>query len=48
MESEKFVPEDFDASEWGNIEPYVNDLLNRSLSCTGCLEGLIADASSLA
>ena len=48
MESEKFVPEDFDASEWGNIEPYVNDLLNRNLSCTGCLEGLIADASSLA
>ena len=48
MDSGSFVPEDFDASMWDNIEPYVEDLLNRDLSCSGCLEGLIADASTLA
>ena len=48
MDSGSFVPEDFDASKWDNIEPYVEDLLNRDLSCSGCLEGLIADASTLA
>ncbi len=43
-----FVPDDFDASSWGNIEPYVNDLINRELTCSSCLEKLISDTSNLA
>ena len=43
-----FVPSDFDASSWENIEPYVNDLINRELSCSSCLETLISDTSNLA
>ena len=43
-----FVPDDFDASSWGNIEPYVNDLINRELTCSSCLERLISDTSNLA
>ena len=43
-----FVPNDFDASSWENIEPYVNDLINRELSCSSCLEKLISDTSNLA
>ncbi len=43
-----FVPDDFDASKWESIEPYVNDLLERELSCSNCLEELIADSSNLA
>ena len=48
MKSRSFVPDDFDASKWNNIEPYVNELLNRDLSCSGCLENLIGDTSNLA
>ena len=48
MKSGSFVPDDFNASKWSNIEPYVNELLNRDLSCSGCLENLIGDASNLA
>ena len=44
----KFVPDDFDASQWENIEPYVNDLLQMKLSCSSCLETLISDSSNLA
>ena len=43
-----FIPEDFDASSWENIEPYVNDLIQRNLSCSSCLEKLISDSSNLA
>lgn len=43
-----FIPEDFDASSWENIEPYVDDLIQRSLSCSSCLEKLISDSSNLA
>ena len=48
MKSGSFVPDDFDASKWSNIEPYVDELLNRDLSCSGCLENLIGDTSNLA
>ena len=44
----KFVSEDFDASTWENIEPYVNDLLERKLTCSKCIETLISDSSNLA
>ena len=43
-----FVPDDFDASKWKNIEPYVNDLLSRELTCSSCLEKAISDSSNLA
>ena len=43
-----FDPDDFDASKWENIEPYVNDLLSRELTCSSCLEKAISDSSNLA
>ena len=43
-----FIPEDFDASSWENIEPYVDDLIQRNLSYSSCLEKLISDSSNLA
>ena len=46
--SSNFITEDFDAAQWENIEHYTNILLNRELNCSGCLEGLIKDCSTLA
>ena len=43
-----FIPDEFDASKWENIEPYVNDLLARKLSSSDCLASLISDSSNLA
>ena len=43
-----FVPDDLDASKWENLEPLTRDLLDRKLSCSGCLENLILDSSKLA
>ena len=43
-----FVPEEFDPTKWENVEPIVSGLLERELSCSSCLEGLIADSSELA
>ena len=43
-----FIPDEFDASKWENIKPYVNDLLERKLSSSDCLESLISDSSNLA
>ena len=42
-----FVPDDLDGSSWEFIEPYMNDLRDRKLSCSNCLETFIADRSSL-
>ncbi|MED5455206.1 MAG: M3 family oligoendopeptidase [Candidatus Thermoplasmatota archaeon] len=42
-----FVPKDLDGSSWGSIEPFMNDLRDRKLSCSNCLETFIADRSSL-
>ena len=42
-----FVPDDLDGSSWRSIEPYMNDLRDRNLSCSTCLETFIADRSSL-
>ncbi len=44
----KFVPDEFDASSWDNIYPYVSNLLERELNCEKCLETLISDSSNLA
>ena len=43
-----FVPDGFDATIWENIEPLTNDLMERQLSCSSCIEGLISDSSELA
>ena len=43
-----FVPDDFDATIWENIEPLTKDLMERQLSCSSCIEGLISDSSELA
>ena len=43
-----FVPDEFDATIWENIEPLTNDLMERKLSCSNCVEGLISDSSELA
>ena len=42
-----FVPKDLDGSSWESIEPCMNDLRDRKLSCSNCLETFIADRSSL-
>ncbi|HJM18306.1 MAG TPA: M3 family oligoendopeptidase [Candidatus Thalassarchaeaceae archaeon] len=42
-----FISGELDATKWENIEVYVDDLLGRGLSCSGCLESLIADCSEL-
>ena len=43
-----FVPDNFDATIWENIEPLTNDLIERELNCSSCIEGLISDSSELA
>ena len=43
-----FIDGNFDATQWENIEPYTKVLLERKLNCSGCLETLIKDASTLA
>ena len=43
----QFVPDDLDASEWNNLEPYFDDLKSRELNCSSCLEDLIRDESQL-
>jgi len=42
-----FVPDELDGSSWESIEPFMNDLRDRRLSCSNCLETFIADRSSL-
>ena len=42
-----FVPDYLDGSSWESIEPLTNDLRDRKLSCSNCLETFIADRSSL-
>ena len=43
-----FMPEEFDATQWENLEPFVNELVERELNCSSCLESLISDSSELA
>ena len=42
-----FVDDDFDPSVWDEVNPYVDELLNRKISCSKCIEGIIRDASEL-
>ncbi|MCH7849645.1 MAG: M3 family oligoendopeptidase [Planctomycetes bacterium] len=43
----EFVPIDLDASNWANLQPLYQALLDRELKCSGCLETLILDRSEL-
>ena len=43
-----FVPDVFDATIWENIKPLADDLMERELNCSSCIEGLISDSSELA
>jgi len=45
--STDFVPADLDASQWPNLEPLYQALLERDLACENCLEKLILDRSEL-
>jgi len=42
-----FIPEDFKVTEWNEIEPYFNDLLNRKISSKEELEKWFLDRSEL-
>ena len=42
-----FVDDGFNPGDWDEIKPYVNNLLNRKISCSKCIEGIIRDASEL-
>ena len=42
-----FIHDDIDGASWESIEPYMNDLRDRPLSCSNCLETFIADRSNL-
>ena len=42
-----FVDDGFNPGDWDGIKPYVNELLNRKISCSKCIEGIIRDASEL-
>ena len=41
------IHDDIDGASWESIEPYMNDLRDRTLSCSNCLETFIADRSNL-
>lgn len=42
-----YVPATLDASRWETLEPLYKGLLERPLSCSGCLESLLIDRSEL-
>ena len=46
MES-RFAPDDLDASKWENIEPFLDNLIQRKINSSNCIEGLIRDESQL-
>ena len=46
--SSNFSTVDLGARQWKNIQHFTNDRLNRELDCSGGLEGLIKDCSTLA
>ena len=46
-ETSSFVDDGFNPGDWDEIKPYVNKLLNRKISCSKCIEGIIRDVSEL-
>ncbi|MEE2681911.1 MAG: M3 family oligoendopeptidase [Planctomycetota bacterium] len=45
--TEPFVTAELDATQWKNLEPLYQSLIERELRCEGCLEQLILDRSDL-
>jgi len=43
----RFIPATLDATQWSQLEPLYQKLLDRTLKCANCLEGLILDRSEL-
>jgi oligoendopeptidase F len=43
----EFVPADIDATTWGNLQPYYQQLLEREFKCSGCVEQFLLDRSEL-
>ena len=46
MES-RFAPDGLDASKWENIAPFLDNLKQRRINSTNCIEDLIRDESQL-
>jgi len=42
-----FVPAEINATSWDTLQPYYQQLLDRVLKCSGCLDQLILDRSEL-
>ena len=42
-----FVPADIDATNWDNLQPYYQQLLDREFKCPGCLKQFLLDRSEL-
>ncbi|MBC22800.1 MAG: peptidase M3 [Phycisphaerae bacterium] len=47
MSSTITIPEELDATQWSQIQPLYQELLDRKLNCSGCLETLLLDRSNL-
>jgi len=45
--STEFVPADIDGTDWSQIGPLYQSLLDRNIKCKGCLESLLLDRSEL-
>tara|TARA_B100001109_G_C18852639_1_gene470072 strand:- start:409 stop:2121 length:1713 start_codon:yes stop_codon:yes gene_type:complete len=43
----RFAPDDLDASKWENIRPFLDNLKQRKINSTNCIEELIRDESQL-
>jgi len=43
----RFIPATLDATQWSQLEPLYQKLLDRTLKCENCLQGLILDRSEL-
>ena len=42
-----FVPADIDATTWDTLQPYYQQLLDRTFKCSGCIEQFLLDRSEL-
>ena len=42
-----FVPAEIDATTWGNLKPYYQQLLDRVFKCSGCIKQFLLDRSEL-
>jgi oligoendopeptidase F len=47
MMTTDFVPADIDATKWESLQPYYQQLLDRTFKCCGCIERFLLDRSEL-